>query len=115
MANTWPGGFRHAMHQNEHEAWNAKNYPGTRQLCARCDEPTGRCEEDTLWSGGEDQIPLCEECYDAERCDTCQGDGCVEDRSGNFPGRPGVNAGPFIEYMECPTCCGTGKRKEATP
>jgi len=58
---TWPGGHRHAMHQSEHEAWNANNYPGTRQLCSMCEKPTGRCEDDTLLN--EDNEPICEECY----------------------------------------------------
>ena len=61
MGNTWPGGHRHAMYQSEHENWNACNYPGTRQLCSKCDEPTGRCEDDSLWS--DDGESLCEECY----------------------------------------------------
>lgn len=47
-----------------------------------------------------------------DKCDTCDGDGWVPDRSGNFPDHPGVNAGPFIEKMECPACQGTGN---ATP
>ena len=64
--NTWPDGVRHAISQSEHERWNAGNYPGTRQMCSKCDEPTGRCEDDTLWSADED--PLCEECWgDAQR------------------------------------------------
>ena len=58
--NTWPGGVRHAMHQHEHETWNAGNYPGTLQLCSVCEEPTGRCEDDTLFS--DDGEPLCETC-----------------------------------------------------
>lgn len=61
MSNTWPGGYRHAMDQGEHERWNASNYPGTRQLCSECDQPTGLCEEDANWS--EDGEPLCDECY----------------------------------------------------
>ena len=62
--NTWPGGHRHAMHQHEHEKWNAGNYPGTRQLCGICDEPTGRCEDDILYLESEIEIiPLCENCY----------------------------------------------------
>ena len=62
---TWPNGQRHAIHQSEHEAWNAKHYPGTRQLCTECDEPTGRCEEDALYAGQENSIgPLCEKCFD---------------------------------------------------
>ena len=61
MINTWPGGRRHAMHQSEHEEWNAKNYPGTRQLCCVCEAPTGRCGEDDMCI--DDLGPLCEECY----------------------------------------------------
>lgn len=61
--NTWPGGARHAMHQSDHERWNASNYPGTRQPCAICDEPTGRCEEDPITIC--DIGPLCEACYEA--------------------------------------------------
>jgi hypothetical protein len=63
MSNTWPGGFRHAMHQGEHERWNASHYPGTRQLCCQCDEPTERCEEDAIYA--DDVGPLCVECYRA--------------------------------------------------
>lgn len=59
--NTWPDGNRRAMDQSEHEAWNSSNYPGTRQLCHQCGDPTGRCEEDGLWN--DDGEPLCEECY----------------------------------------------------
>lgn len=59
--NTWPDGKRRAMEQSEHESWNASNYPGTRQVCHQCSEPTGRCEEDGLWN--DDGEPLCEECY----------------------------------------------------
>lgn len=60
--NTWPGRYRHAMDQDEHRSWNSRNYAGTRQLCAVCDEPTGRCEDDTIRS--EDGEPLCETCRD---------------------------------------------------
>ena len=59
--NEWPRGRRHAMYQKEHEAWNSKHYPGTRQLCSKCEQPTGRCEDDTLPS--DDEEPLCEECW----------------------------------------------------
>ena len=65
--NTWPDGKRRALHQHEHERWNASHYPGTRQLCVECDEPTGRCEEDAIYvqiQYDEDETgPLCEECY----------------------------------------------------
>jgi formylmethanofuran dehydrogenase subunit E len=64
MSNAWPGGYRHAMHQHEHEAWNAHNYPGTRQLCSACGEPTGRCTEDELANC--DGEPLCESCYGSD-------------------------------------------------
>jgi hypothetical protein len=37
------------MTQSEHRAHNAVHYPGTRQLCALCDEPTGNCEEDSIY------------------------------------------------------------------
>ena len=63
--NTWPGGKRHAMSQAEHEKWNAYNYPGTRQICGECGEPTGFCEEDATWS--EDGEPLCSECADKSK------------------------------------------------
>lgn len=61
--NTWPGGVRNAIGQQEHDVWNAVHYPGTRQLCDECDEPTGRCEDDSLYTddgGG----PLCKACYE---------------------------------------------------
>lgn len=59
--NTWPDGERRPLTQAEHEAWNTRNYPGTRQLCCECEEPTGRCEEDSLiceCGAG----PFCEDC-----------------------------------------------------
>jgi hypothetical protein len=51
-----------ARHQSEHEAINAREYPGTRQLCVLCDQPTERCEEDSIHTEA-GQGPLCEECY----------------------------------------------------
>lgn len=36
--------------QSEHERINRREYPGTRQMCVACDEPTGRCESDGIWS-----------------------------------------------------------------
>lgn len=37
--NTYPGGYRHAIEQREHEKWNAAHYPGTLQLlCEECAE-----------------------------------------------------------------------------
>ena len=63
MNNTWPGGRRHAMSPDEHERWNARNYPGTRQLCVDCDAPTGQCEEDAIY-GDDGHGPLCRDCRD---------------------------------------------------
>ncbi len=60
QSNTWPGGKRHAMNQQSHSDWNAANYPGTRQLCSLCDEPTGRCEDDSMYVNDES---VCEGCY----------------------------------------------------
>ena len=51
-----------ARHQHEHEAINALEYPGTRQLCVLCDQLTERCEEAAIHTGS-GQGPLCEECY----------------------------------------------------
>ncbi|MHA1867543.1 MAG: hypothetical protein ACTSXD_05705 [Candidatus Heimdallarchaeaceae archaeon] len=64
MKNTWPGGVRHAIDQKDHEEWNSKNYPGTLQLCNLCEEPTGRCEEDTIWN--KEGEPICEDCAKKE-------------------------------------------------
>lgn len=59
--NTWPNGHRQSLSQADHERWNSHNYPGTRQLCEECEDPTGRCEEDAMYSG--ERGPLCEDCY----------------------------------------------------
>ena len=62
--NTWPDGYKHAMHQDEHESWNSYNYPGTREICVECDEPTGRCGEDSIYADEDGEIgPLCRECW----------------------------------------------------
>lgn len=62
LPNSWPGGHRKAMSQKDHEVWNSYNYPGTLQLCSICEEPTGRCEDDSIYF--EDETgPLCEDCY----------------------------------------------------
>lgn len=60
--NTWPNGERRAISQIEHEAHNANHYPGTRQMCVDCDEPTGLTETTSLMVG--EYGPLCNECYD---------------------------------------------------
>lgn len=58
--NTWPNGMRCAVDQARHREWNATHYPGTRQLCSVCDEPTGRCEDDSITNSDCDAI--CETC-----------------------------------------------------
>jgi len=60
MRNEWPGGYRHAMDQSDHERWNASHYPGTRQICHNCGAPTGFCEEDGYHD--DDGYPYCDEC-----------------------------------------------------
>ena len=57
MDDWWTG---RALDQATHNCINARQYPGTRQLCAECDEPTGRCEDDSIYI--EDAGPLCEAC-----------------------------------------------------
>lgn len=35
-----------------------------RQTCSRCESPTGRCEDDSLYADEDHEDgPLCEECY----------------------------------------------------
>lgn len=56
------------MYQDEHKAWNTSHYPGTRQLCAKCDAPTGRCEDDSLYVDEDNQVgPLCKKCWEKAR------------------------------------------------
>ena len=52
-----------ARSQSEHEAINRREYPGTRQLCERCGDPTERCEEDSIYTDS-GEGPLCVGCYD---------------------------------------------------
>lgn len=60
MANTWPNGERRALSQTEHESWNADNYPGTLEICCKCDYTTGNCEEDNICD--DDGEPYCRDC-----------------------------------------------------
>ena len=64
MNNTWPGDNRRALTQDEHRKWNAGNNPGTLDICAECDGPTGSAgaEDAILNSNGES---ICEECAQA--------------------------------------------------
>lgn len=54
--------------QAEHDRINAREYPGTRQLCTECDEPTERCEDDQLFTE-DGRGPLCVACYSQEALD----------------------------------------------
>jgi len=60
--NTWPKGIRKAINQSKHKVWNDNNYPGTRQFCSICNNPTERCEEDSIYLN-EDSEPICENCF----------------------------------------------------
>lgn len=53
---------RKAMTPAEHDRYNAVHYPGTRQMCDKCDNPTGRCEDDEIRD--DEGNVYCEECGD---------------------------------------------------
>lgn len=63
--NTWPDGIRKAMDQCAHLKWNSFNYPGTLQLCIKCEEPTGKCEDDSIYDENENG-PFCEDCINED-------------------------------------------------
>ena len=58
--NTWPEGKRRAMSQHEHASWNENNYPGTLEICSKCNEQTGNCEEDNILN--DEGEPHCHDC-----------------------------------------------------
>ncbi len=94
MKNTWPGGYRHAITQDEHTRWNNSHYPGTRQLCCKCEEPTGNCEEDALYT--DDEIgPLCETCYDF-----------LEEQNGSKLSPDDVTKCTMLSGEDCCQACG---------
>ena len=64
--------MRRAITQAEHRRINAQEYPGTRQLCVVCQQPTERCEEDAIYSD-DGHGPLCEDC--AAQPETSGGEG----------------------------------------
>jgi len=84
------------MDQPTHAAWNASHYPGTRQLCAECGEPTGRCEDDSLYNEYE-QGPLCECCYNGLSFMPVHCDGCGKDIV-NIDGCPNCGTARYITY-----------------
>ena len=52
--------------QYEHNAINAREYPGTRELCVVCDTPTGHAGrgDGSLYCGGCGRGPFCDACYE---------------------------------------------------
>lgn len=66
LENSWPGGQRRPITQAEHDEWNRDNYPGTRQICEKCGNPTERCEYDSLYLD-DGTGPLCDDCYDKHK------------------------------------------------
>jgi len=56
------GGMMKPLLQIEHAAINAIEYPGTRQICVVCEQPTERCEEDAIYTDA-GHGPLCLDCY----------------------------------------------------
>lgn len=53
---TWPKGYRHVMSQSEHGNWNTEHFPGTRQTCFVCHEPTGRWDKEADPETGEQVV-----------------------------------------------------------
>jgi hypothetical protein len=94
---------------SEHERINAREWPGTRQLCARCGEATGRCEEDAIYAG--EYGPLCEICADDLRCLSCEGEGVVDVRRNGRGNVDYLNGVPSGEIVNCESCGGTGYRE----
>lgn len=67
LMNTWPNNIRQVYSQNIHKSYNSTHYPGTREICSLCGEPTGRCEGDSLYLFNcENDGPVCEKCYCGE-------------------------------------------------
>lgn len=48
--------------QDWHARYNAINYPGTRQMCCDCGNPTDRCEDDAIYTD-DGHGPICIDCY----------------------------------------------------
>ena len=52
------------LSQDVHRTINARHYPGTRELCCHCGEPTGRAGrgDDSLYTD-EGEGPFCPSCF----------------------------------------------------
>ena len=81
-----------ARTQDDHERINAQEYPGTRQLCFQCGEPTGRCEEDSMM----------DDSGDGPYCETCWGEGVC-----GFCGKAGADKFPHPEHWPGEQIAGT--------
>lgn len=99
--NTWPENRRRAMYPDEHEQWNAMNYPGTRQLCVLCSDETGRCEEDEMTVEHIDG-PLCIDCYRLQRHDDDDGDAIEQPTTCHGCGT--IINSPRIMWQYCDAC-----------
>lgn len=77
------------------------------QLCKKCDQPTGRCQEDQIIWEPED-ITVCEECHKElekeYRCRDCDGNGTVQlwrDSHGNIDYLHGQPSGCWVKCQRC--------------
>ena len=59
-----------ARSQAEHQHINADSYPGTREICINCGDPTGKAGkgDDSLYLY--DEGPYCQDCYDQIKGDS---------------------------------------------
>ena len=101
-----------ARSQAEHEAINRREYPGTRQLCERCGEPTERCEDDSIHTDS-GEGPLCIGCYNAPivgQCEDCAGTGWYGDNGPGIPGNSEIVRCDCAANAKCR--CGYHKYRE---
>ncbi len=49
------------LYQFQHDKINAVQFPGTRQICSVCGEPTDKCEEDGYFDST--GYAYCEGCF----------------------------------------------------
>lgn len=79
-----------------------------KQLCVMCDEPTGRCAEDSIYLGDREIGPICENCRDDHRCNCCYGEGEVNELV-NRDGEPDyLHGNPSGRKVMCSVCNGKG-------
>jgi hypothetical protein len=90
-----------AKTQKEHEEINSHEYPGTRQLCVKCGEPTERCEEDSIYIN--DVGPLCLSCSDIlmHPTDSQELKPCPFCGSTPIINRKPLSGSPFRIFIQC--------------